>query len=134
MLPNPLLDFRAWTREQGALTAVFGDRTYWQFPKEVVFPAARVYQVDYAIQPGESPIVDAVLAWDLWGGSGEDFTAVSTAATVIVELLHQIAPHTIVGSSRVLDADVTNAIPTPDPEEGLPRFLVNARITCVYAA
>lgn len=132
MLPNPLLDFRAWSRTQPDLTAVLGDRTYWHFPDQVVFPAARLYQTYYRIQPGQAPVVDADLSWDIWAGSGEDFTTVAETAATLVEALHQLGSGTVIGNCKVLNADVINAVPTADPEAGLPRFLVDARITSVY--
>jgi hypothetical protein len=131
---NPLIDLKPWLIAQPDLAPLHGGRVFFKFPVGLdAYPAVRMYNSVLPVflpNDGGMPVVDAHIAFDVFGGSDEDFDAVNAIATTLVGVLNAIQPGTVIGGTRVLDADAIGGTDSPDPATGWPRYILDTRWTC----
>src|SRR5207248_1331565 len=104
---------------------------------ELAYPAVRLYDsVPPSIAPngGAIPLVDAMVAFDIFGDASDgSFQAVKAVATTLTAVIDAINCGTIIGGTRVLNADVIGGSSDDDPATGWPRYVIDTRWLCVAA-
>lgn len=138
VFPDLLGDLRVEARN-AILPSLLGRRVFFAMPDKPVWPLVRVYDTGGGPEGGEVPMENRRVAWDIWGrprigdkanlgaGTFEDVTAIVLA---IKSWLHDLyGPIGNTGSTWVLNAEVTNAVPSPDPDAGAARYLIDSLFT-----
>lgn len=127
-MPTPLLpDARAVTIEalkgQGSLTALVGQRIYYKLPAVPLWPLVVVSKVD-----------DTELQWhtstlrmqcDVWGDGNSAFAEaqVDLIARTLISVMRDMVG--IWTSGRISNVGHANTIPSPDPDTGRARQIVD---------
>jgi hypothetical protein len=134
VLPDPIVDLRDWFRTHPDLMPLAGDRWYWKFPDALAtWPAVRMYDSEPPVilpNGGGIPLIDAHIAFDIFGGSDADFLTVKAISLTLVAILNQLQSDTIIGNTMVKNADATGGINSPDPATGFPRYVLDTRWLC----
>jgi len=135
--PDLLGDLRIEAR--GAiLPALLGRRVFFAMPDKPVWPLVRIYDTGGGPDGGEVPVENRRVAWDIWGrprigdksnmGAGT-FADVTAIVLAIKSFLHDLYGPIGSGSTCVLNAEVTNVVPSADPDAGAARYLVDSLFT-----
>lgn len=120
-------DLRDWARA----VPIAGGRVYMRIPETVpVYPVVRLFRSGGSRQPGDTPIYNVNVAWDVWGGAEADFDAVETATAALVDAIDYMGADDL-STTRILNADAQNVIISPDPETGWPRNIIDSQFTYV---
>lgn len=128
VFPDVLGDVRAWLRAHPDLTPLVNGRVFFRIPETASFPLIRIYQAGGAVQPGDAPVQDVRLAFDIWG-SGKQYAQTTQAKLAVESACHRLPVPCRLGTTQVGNAQVTSALFLPDPQTGDPRWVVDALFT-----
>ncbi len=116
---------RNWLQTQ-AIDGI-GTRVFLGLPTRCTFPALDVALLDGGIQPGETPLADALFTFSAWGGTR--IQAAAAAYSLCSRLLSTPAG-TALGSTLVfMGAQITLGPVFQPDDDGKPRYIVDAAIT-----
>lgn len=144
VVPDVAGDFRAWLRNQPDLRAIHAGRVFFRYPDKVTYPACRVYATGGPTQVsvgGDTPMWDANVAVEVLHNQDSGYQQirlfVRTLGAALFEMgatmLNPTAAAYGAGDTLCVDAVVTNALDSPDPAEGWPRYVCDCRLTVVSA-
>ena len=125
--PDVLGDVRTWLRAHPWVQPSVAGRVFFRLPDNPTFPCVRIYDAGTTQQAGETPIIDAQIGVDVWGGTYQQATAITNA---IAAACHMLSPGSLIGTSTVvLNADPGTAIDSPDPDTGQARKVLTVTFT-----
>lgn len=124
---------RDWLRTQ-AITNI-GARVYIGLPSDASFPALEITLLDGGIQPGETPLADALFSFSAWGENPDTESPDIQDAIWSLAALLQSTNHAALDSTLVLMGAqiVLGPVPRID-DDGTPRYLLDAALTVRVAA
>lgn len=124
-LPDVEGPIRAWIRSLN-LNDV-GSRVFLGLPERCTFPALEMTLIDGGIQPGEVPLADVLMSFNVWGGTRQQAAAIAWALASAVESLTAgtTFDSTLAGMGGQV---VTGPLFRPDPDNK-PRYLLDVALT-----
>lgn len=130
--PDAMADIRAWARAHSELNPLHGGRVFFRWPNGLNdWPSIRIYDFG-TVQPGEVPLVDLRVSFEITGRpvsattGGGTFADVSALRWAVVDACHNLAPGRIgSGATYVGNVSVTGMTPSPDPDTGAARYIVD---------
>lgn len=134
LLPDFLPDIRTWLRSLD-LAGLMGSRWFFAYPDDFngPWPAGRVYRAGGGVQAGDTPLQDVRVAAEIRGrpkgaaaGTVGTFADVSLATAHLESALFEIQDQPIGAETVVAGVYGVNVVPSPDPDDGAPRNIVNA--------
>jgi hypothetical protein len=124
--PDIMGDVRSWLRVHPYLVDIQGARVFFSIPEGATYPLTQLSMLDDSKQPGEVPLVDAMIGLTLWGAYGD----ITNLANGIKAAFDTMPPGTAIGSGTIgLNADVIGSTDGPDPETGTPRKVLTVVLT-----
>lgn len=146
IVPDFLSDARHWLRRHPDLQPLVGARVFFRIPDSATFPLQRIYRMGGAMQQGGGgiPVQDFLLSIECWGAAPgtpqstpfNGYDAVREIVAATESAIWQLPSGTQInpsGRTLVIDAAVSNAIDSPDPDTGAPRYVLDSRFTVMAA-
>ena len=134
LFPDWMGDLR--TEARTATTDLLNGRVFFNFPTKMAFPAVRISEAGGGPDGGEAPIENVRVTFDIWGqdarqpnGTGGTYADVIAVVRRLKSWLHTLQGPIGSGGTYVLNADVTQVVPSNDPDGGNVRRLVTALLT-----
>jgi hypothetical protein len=140
IVPDFLSDVRYFLRRQSDLVPLVGGRVFFRIPDTALFPLQRIYRSGGGIRQagGDAPIQDILLSVECWGAppdspqasSSNGYESIRQIVAATESAIWQLPSGTQInpsGQTLVVSAVVTNAIDSPDPDTGSPRYVLDSR-------
>lgn len=123
-IPDVLPDLKAWLVSLGVVPG----GVYYRLPDNPRdSPFMRVARAGGGPDMNaEVPVTTLRATIEIWGLVNSDYEAVRTAALAVEQAAHAISTPTAIGSGNtiLLAANVTTSYDSPDPDTGLPRYIL----------
>jgi hypothetical protein len=138
VFPDVLNDVRYWLRRHPDLAPITGGAVFFRIPTTPSsWPLQRIYRLGGGVRPGtDAPIQDVLVSIECWHNQDSGYQALRqlvAATESAVWTLPSAARINPSGQTLVTDAAVTNAIDSPDPDTGYPRYVLDTRFTVITA-
>lgn len=133
VLPDYLNDVRYWLRHNTALSPILSGRVFFHIPDgQTKYPLIRMYRAGGGLvqMGGETPLMSMNISLDCWHNVDTGYTSLRLLVQALEAELFTLPSNTTInpsGSTVALDAVVTNALDSPDPALGWPRYVVDTR-------
>lgn len=140
VVPDFMSDARFWLRRVPDLVPLVGGRVVFRIRPDTPFPLQRIYRSGGGMRQsgGGAPIQDIMLSIECWGAepnspqstSSNGYEAIRQIVAATESAIWQLPSRTQInpsGQTIVVDAAVLNAIDSPDPETGSPRYVLDSR-------
>jgi len=118
---------RTWARNHPLLTPLLAGRVFFGVPAaSPVLPLVTVARIGGGPQPGEAPLEDVRITFEVWAKGKEDATEVMTN---LVEALFDMRNDTLPGDTHGYSAQDVNVLWQPDNTAKLARYIVDCAVT-----
>lgn len=122
---------KAWAKAQTAISAIVGSRVFFEVNGSAPFPQLVVQRVGGGPLPGEPPIDQALIQFDVWGtqsasGKADGKASASALAEAVRNAAFFMTAETPMGAAAGLWAEISlGPVWSPDPESGRARYVVD---------
>ena len=122
---------RTFLRANAGVSALVGNRVFYDIPPETSYPLIVVSRVGGGDDESEAVVDEAVMRFSVWGNLNAR-AATNAVVAALRSALHGIRGATLIASGvRAYGATVDTVIYAADPETNRPRFIVTARVTAI---
>lgn len=129
--PNVEEALRTFLRANAGLTALVGNRVFYDIPSDTAYPLIVISRIGGGDDESEACIDQAVMRFAVWGNHNAR-SATNAVVAALRSALRSIRGSTLIATGvRAYGATVDSVIFAPDPETNRPRFIVTARVTAI---
>lgn len=132
--PDFMPDLKAWLKAHPLLAPLHGGRVFFRIPDfPVTYPLMRLYRSGGGAENrGDTPVLYLPrVGLEVWGNARSMYDQVRALEIAVETALNEAGPQLLnppSGTTYLASATVNAVVDSPDPDEGWPRFTLDAQL------